>query len=324
MQPIPVVNFGAFSGPSAPRPRLGQQEIALTEAKTNQILQDNAYVQGLKVGEQQANVAPQERKDALRGFISSTNDLEEWKDDLDEEAKVLTPTVFNAADLVIRKAKAELEWLATYVWGKTGNPDAEKELGNKWKKLSAEAARKIANPPDWFETLANAFQEFINFLIEVAKETWVEFVKWAEVASKPVLRRYYNAAIRLIDLKNDLAKAKKDGGFSEATIRDQETDIADADSLMDIVRTTFATLTGGNSLDDYVQIEWGDYPKLELGAAVGWPLLAITGAAMAGIIIVAVGFVNSIDYLAKEFPGLLVLGIVALGAAIALPVILRE
>lgn len=260
-----------------------------------------------------------EQFDAIKALSKSEEDLADFQDFL----KGITANTFERVQaIVMDKVVAELNWLDTYVVGKTDSPEMEKQVKDAWADL---AKRASGTAPEWYEKVWGAVKGFLTYLWEEVKKRWEELVDFATTLMAPLLKKYWDMAVHVRRLREDVNKHLTPGEPASGEVAAQETKVLGAESWIATIQGSYAALAYGGSIDALVQGKFGQYPALkgeeppaELEGAqlgiMGGPAIALTIAGMAGIIIAAYGVVMGIQTLAKEAPWALIgiAGVIAL------------
>jgi hypothetical protein len=187
------------------------------------------------------------------------------------------------ASMVSNHAGIEVGNLDRNVIGKLGTDEGEataQALRSKWQALKDRADSALSKPPSWLSTAVDKIAVFTADFKGGAQEAWQDYSNTALEYSGPVLEEYYKTVNRLIDLKNDLAKAQASGKFTQSQLLEQDGKIRQAQASVDRVRTVFSTMSGGASIDDLAQKNFGQYKSLGLAWWIGVAVVAVAIAAL--------------------------------------------
>ncbi len=302
---IQVINLGALPQGVALRPSLGVSTPFIDP-------DDDAF-------ELLEGVTEEEQEQARKGLLKSSKDLEDAPRWIEDIGKVYDDWIQDA-NLAEEHVRSELRWLNTNVFQRTGSPEAERELATAWIKVGRLARNAVANPPSFWRNWAVNSLQFIIWMIEGAEETIQEYMVAATKAAGPVLEKYHAAVNRIQELRAELEEAKISGAYEVSRLAEQERAIDRGEFSLAATRKGYLALSIGVSLDDVAQAEFGQY-HLGLGGPIAW-MLGVT--AVLGLIAVTVTVIMEISALAQKSPVLFVGGLVALGAIIFLPGILKS
>ncbi len=255
-----------------------------------------------------------EQLEAIRRLKQSWEHLEDFQ----RWVKTATPTTFEAIrNITTDKVVAELNWLNTYVVGKSGATEMEALLFDAWTNLSASVARPL---PEIYEVWADKALAFLTYLVDAVEAVWADLVEGAKAIARPVMKKYWDMAVHVRELRaefDELTNGVSPAAYSPA-IRGQEIKILGAEAWVATIQGSFKALSG-MTIDAAAQSEFGQYPQL---SAAGWFAIALTAAAVAGIIIVAYGFVMAITKLASESPWIFVALVGVMAGIVVLPMLL--
>ena len=257
-----------------------------------------------------------EQLEAIVGLKQSWEHLEDFQ----RWVKTATPTTFEAIRRITTdKVVAELNWLNTYVVGRSGATEMEALLFDAWTNLSASVARPL---PEIYEVWADKALAFLTYLVEEVGEVWSELVAGAKTIARPIMKKYWDMAVHVRELRaefDELTDGVSPADYSQE-FRDQEAKILGAEAWIATIQGSFKALSG-MTIDAAAQSEFGQYPRL---GAAGWPVIALTAAAVAGIIIVAYGVVMAITKLASESPWVFVALVGVMTGIVVLPQLLSS
>ena len=197
-------------------------------------------------------------------------------------------------DDALRLIPSEFKYL-DIIRGKTGNPDAERRVSLLWGDVHKAVITMMGNKPSVASQILDRGSLFLTDFWAGVKQGQEDFARWAITATPAVLQDYYDALKRMRVLQKDLADAKASGSFSQAEIAAKENEVGNGLFYLNKVNGIFKTISGGLSLDQVAQDEYGPLgnPALPLLAAV-----AIGVAATA--ILAAAGYVLKIAPLTKK------------------------
>lgn len=276
------------------------------------------------------NISTLDADAARKEMIHSSNRLEAMQRDVDNlRASTWKKTAQRAAS----QCYNEYKYLLDNVQGKTGNPDAEAKLMDQWVALLKLAVDAVNNPPSWWAEVVDKVSQFLSDFLGGAQKAWQDYSQWTVEHAGPVLKDYYDASSRVIDLRNDLNQAKASGKYSQQDLDAQEAAISKAESLQQAVRTAYSILSVGGSIDQVAQDKYGAYKALGLG---GWFLIVLQTVIIAGVVAAFAAFVYGVykmgapiqraaesvaDWI-KDHPAIIVGGLFALAALIVLPLTL--
>jgi len=201
------------------------------------------------------------------------------------------------ATMVSNHAGIEVGNMNQNVIGKIGSDEGEataKDLRSKWQSLKNRADAALANPPSWLTQASDKISVFIGDFKQGAKEAWQGYSNTAVEYSGPLLEEYYNTVNRLVDLQKDLALAKASGKFTQEELLQQDAKIKQGQASVDRIRSTFSTLSGGASIDDLAQKNFGSYKSLGVAWWIG---AAIVIVALALLIYAASNLVGNVHKL---------------------------
>ncbi len=239
-----------------------------------------------------------EQLDAVDGLKKSWEHLEDFQ----RWVKTATPTTFEAIQRITTdKVIAEINWLNTYVVGKSGSTGMEALLVDAWAELSTSVSQPL---PDIYEVWADKALAFLTYLVDAVEKVWADLIEGVKTIAGPVMKKYWDMAVHVRELRAEFDF--RTGGMSPAdysqVLRDQEGKILEAEAWIATIQGTFKALSG-MPIDAAVQSEFGRYPQL---GAAGWFIIALAVAAVAGIIMVAYKFAMAIDKLSSESPWIFV------------------
>ena len=255
-----------------------------------------------------------EQLEAIRRLKQSWEHLEDFQ----RWVKTATPTTFEAIrNITTDKVVAELNWLNTYVVGRSGATEMEALLFDAWTNLSASVARPL---PEIYEVWADKALAFLTYLVDVVEAVWADLVEGAKTIARPVMKKYWDMAVHVRELRaefDELTNGVSPVAYSPA-LRDQETKILGAEAWIATIQGSFKALSG-MTIDSAAQSEFGQYPQL---GAAGWFVIALAAATVAGIIIVAFGIVMAINKFVSEFPWIFVALVGVVTGIVVLPTLL--
>jgi hypothetical protein len=183
-----------------------------------------------------------------------------------------------------RIAANEIPFVQKYVVGKTGNPDAEKVLLDQWHLLANKSAEMLQNPPSIIAQIKDKVALFLTDFWQGVRDAQRSSMEWLAKNAGNTLRMYHEAANRIILRESELAKLKREGLISAEEAKIQEEKISRAKQLLDKIRALYRTLSGGESIDELAQKEFGRYQTLGLLLEIA-AVLAL--AAISGLVIIA-------------------------------------
>lgn len=195
------------------------------------------------------------------------------------------------ATLVSRHAGTEVGNLDRNVLGRLGSDEGDetaRTLRDKWQGLKNRADAALSDPPGWLRTAADKMAVFMGDLREGAKVAWQGYLSTAVEYSGPVLEDYHAGVNGLNFLKADLARATA-SGFDPKEIANQAARIREMEAAFDRVRTTFSRLSGGASIDDLAERQFGEYKSM---GAAWWVGAAIVIAGIAVLVYLATNLVK--------------------------------
>jgi hypothetical protein len=199
------------------------------------------------------------------------------------------------ADKMLR---AQLDAYTKLVHEKLGDADAEMQLRRLLLALFKKISDMRANAPsEWskgFDSFSRWFGDFVNG----AKQAVDDFMAWCKARALEVLKKYYDARVRIAELKVDLKKAGNSGAVTNVQLATQTTKIFVAEKALDTVSLTIPGL--GSPLDVIAQDQFGKYPTLQVALAA---IPAATIAAWAFLILAAVALVFALSYLVTTLGG---------------------
>lgn len=202
------------------------------------------------------------------------------------------------ASMVSSRAATQVADLDQNVIGKLGSDEGEqtaKALRSKWQALKDRADQALANAPGVVATTWDKIVQFFSDavpayaspsaavadLVQYAKGLWQDFSAKAVEYSGDVLEEYHTDVNLVLSLQADLENAKASGQYTQGEIMDQAAKISAAQTMIDGIRSKFAAMSGGVSLDEIAQQKYGKFgmsgPQLIAGlaiAAVGLAILA--------------------------------------------------
>lgn len=272
--PIPVVNRLAF-GLSGPRVRLGAplpaEAMAVLAVTPDAVPPDKVPPSPVTTGEaDKARNNYQLAAGALEGEVA-------W-------LKGLRPANFDERVIeVIKHSRLQYDTLVRDVRGRTGNPGAEYALELEWWNLWNRAYQAYSNPPSWLEQAVDKISVFMSDFIQGAQQAWQSYSDWAIRHSGPVLSKYHDSLRHVAELEVDLAEARASGSYSAGQIFDQELAVERAKDALDMVRSTYKTLSAGGDIDKIAIEVHGPY----MGAIQLTAALAIKVVIVAAVIAVA-------------------------------------
>lgn len=215
------------------------------------------------------------------------------------------------ADKMLR---AQLDAYTKLVHEKLGDADAEMRLRRLLLALFKQISDMRANAPsEWskgFDSFSRWFGDFVNG----AKQAFNDYMAWCKARALEVLKKYYDARIRIMELKKDLKVASQSGKFSNVQLAAQAMKIAVAEGALNSASLSIPGL--GSPLDVIAQGQFGKYPTIQAALAA---IPAATIAAWAFLILAAVALVFALVYLVEALGGA---GGIALVAVAVIGVIL--
>ncbi len=256
-----------------------------------------------------------EQLEAIAGLKNSWEHLEDFQ----RWVKDATPTTFEAIRRITTdKVVAELNWLNSYVVGKSGATEMEALLVDAWAKLSTSVSQPL---PEIYEVWADKALAFLTYLVDAVAKVWADLIEGVKTISGPVMKKYWDMAVHVRELRAEfdgLTNGMSPADYSQV-FRDQEAKILEAEAWVATIQGTFKAISG-MPIDAAVQSEFGQYPQL---GAAGWFLIVLAVAAVAGIIMVAYKFAMTIDKLSSESPWVFVALVGVITGIVVLPQLLN-
>lgn len=195
------------------------------------------------------------------------------------------------------------------VHDRTGNPEAEMKLRHLLVGLNSKVFEMRQNAPSWLAKGADAFARFFGDFVRGAREAVDSYMAWAKAKAMEALKKYHGARVRIVELKNDLRRARAAGTVTGAQAALQEVKIAGAETALNTASGSLPFL--GSPLDSFAEEQFGKYPQL--GAEPLSASIIIAIAVGAAIILVAAAIVFAIVFLSVKAPALMATGLIAIG-----------
>lgn len=159
-------------------------------------------------------------------------------------------------------SQSNITTLQNLVIGKLGS-DAGDETARvlvvKYETLRDLAKGFVENQPSWGAKTADEISRFLGDFKTGVSAAWQSFVATAVEYAGPVLENYHAGVNQFNLLKADLSKAKNSGDFTPDVILGQEAKVQEVGMALDRVLEAFRKLSGGSSLDDVAQRQFGAY-----------------------------------------------------------------
>lgn len=220
--------------------------------------------------------------------------------------------------LTFKQAEAESDWLANVtpanwservpqsqnmvaqlfnqydklVRGQTGSDDAESKLLDYLNKLQSQLNDLVTNAPSWLQQAGAKTARFFSDFTDGVNAARQDVSEWAIKNAGPILRKFYDAAVQSIVLRNELKSLQASGDIPPDMAAQRSAELDQGDALLNAVRSAYKTLSGAD-IDTLAQQEFGSYPGLQ-----GWPIVVIAAigvTAISALVIRAWTFMNALS-----------------------------
>jgi hypothetical protein len=188
-------------------------------------------------------------------------------------------------------ASNTIKFLKEKVLGKTGNPEAEEKLLAAWEDILVRANQMLQNKPSIWEQIKDKAALYLTDFWGGVQKAQRSFTDWLVTHAGDLLSTYHKAVTRLIAIENEFGQLLKTGKISEQEAQTRRSQIERAKSILETIRAAYRSISGGSSIDELAQKEYGPYPK----SLSGWPFALLKAAAMAAVYALIAMFVQAIN-----------------------------
>jgi hypothetical protein len=188
------------------------------------------------------------------------------------------------------------------VKGQTGNSDAEDQLYNTLTALRDQLNTLVNNAPSWLQQATAQTARFFSDFSDGVVGMWQGSMDKMTSIAGPLLRKYYDAVVKANVMRNELQSMQTSGQLPPDVIAQRTAELAQADQLLNTVRSVYKSVSGGSDIDALAQQEFGTYPTLGIGPAaiVAIAIGTIAVAAIGYLVVKASSFIDSLKPLTAQ------------------------
>ena len=187
------------------------------------------------------------------------------------------------------------------VKGQTGSSEAEDQLYDTLTALRDQLNKLVNNAPSWLQQAAAQTARFFSDFADGVTGMWQSSMDKMVSVAGPVLRKYYDAAVKAIVMKNELRSLQASGQLPPDVIAQRTAELEQGDQLLNVVRSVYKRVSGGSDIDALAQQEFGSYPALAGPAAiVAIAIGAIAVSAISYLVIKASNFMDGLKPLTEQ------------------------
>ena len=177
------------------------------------------------LGQEQDTGVPQqvsdEQLDAIAGLKTSWEDLESFRDWLEDDSQFTVNTYAAVQPIVRRKVVQEIVWLDTWVIGKTGSPQMETDIKDAWTELKGKVDAPV---PSVYVRAWGHVVGFFKYLGEELVKVWDYFVDKVKTVARVPMRKYWDMAVHILELREDFVKHAGDQSPADYSLELREQD----------------------------------------------------------------------------------------------------
>jgi predicted PurR-regulated permease PerM len=187
------------------------------------------------------------------------------------------------------------------VKGQTGSSEAEDQLYDTLSALRDQLNNLVNNAPSWLQQAAAQTARFFSDFADGVTSMWQGSMDKMVSVAGPVLRKYYDAAVKAIVMRNELRSLQAAGQLTPEVVAQRTMELDQGDQLLNVVRSVYKRVSGGSDIDALAQQEFGSYPALSGPAAiVAIAIGAIAVSAISYLVIKASNFMDSLKPLTEQ------------------------
>lgn len=197
-------------------------------------------------------------------------------------------------------AAAEINFLKGAVLGKTGNPEGEDKLFSAWGDILAKSTQMLQNKPSLWEQIKDKTSLFFTDFWQGVREAQQSYAEWIAKNAGSILSKYHESVNRSIVLETDLNRLVRERQISDQTAQTRRAQIAQSKALLDAVRSAYKAASGGASIDELAQKEYGSYQALSAAPVVIGIAAVVAVVAISALVVKAWSFINGLEPLTAE------------------------